>query len=467
MEALIPKDLSEELNRVQLDFYTSGIPVLVIFEGSSGRVISRVINEIIRCLEPRGISYHHFDPKKAGPRLVFDYLEGTPEKGSFSLYDRSWYSMVVDRYDGSKKRTEAMVSSCNRFERYLVENGTFIIKILLNATPDDVEKYAGDYCPKFCVNNTFLSADKIDHSKFKEVMDNDLQKNTDTEYAPWEVIDVGEVEVTVLKVAKRIRDRLTERYDEGMKILSHKVSDVEYMNPRKGLKLHVEYSEEGDLEKYSNQLYEMQSMLAASNRSLIIGFEGWDAAGKGSAIKHLTYALNPKGYVVRQVKAPTEEELAHTYLWRFSGTMPDAGHITIFDRTWYGRMVVEPIEGLCTKEEYERAASEINFMELMMADYGAIVMKFWLDISSDEQLERFNKRAVCPLKQWKLTDDDWRNRGKWEEYDRYIDRAISLTNTPYAPWTVVPANNKRYARVHIIKAVLDRLRSELVEGKGH
>ncbi len=199
MEALIPKDLSEELNRVQLDFYTSGIPVLVIFEGSSGRVLSRVINEIIRCLEPRGVSYHHFDPKKAGPRLVFDYLEWTPEKGSFSLYDRSWYSMVVDRYDGSKKRMDAMISSCKRFERYLVENGTFIIKILLNATPDDVERYAGDYCPKFCINNTFLSADKIDHSKFKEVMDNGLHKDTDTDYAPWEVIDVGEVDSTVLE----------------------------------------------------------------------------------------------------------------------------------------------------------------------------------------------------------------------------------------------------------------------------
>jgi AMP-polyphosphate phosphotransferase len=462
MEALIPKELSEELNRIQLDFYTAGIPVLVVFEGSSGRVINRVINEIIRCLEPRGISYDHFDPKTAGPRLIFDYLEGTPVKGAFSLYDRSWYSMVIDRYTGDKANFETMIGSCNKFERYLTDNGTFIIKVLLNATPEDVERYGDDYCPALCMNNTFLSVDKIDPVKFRTTMVGGLLKATDTEYAPWNVIEVSEVRKTTLKAAQVIKECLNKRYLNGARSSKVKLEE-KYPNPRKGLELNVKYSDDKELEEYSDKLYELQSILAASNRSLVIGLEGWDAAGKGSVIKHLTYALNPKGYVVRQVKAPTEEELAHTYLWRFSHSMPDAGHVTIFDRTWYGRMIVEPIERLCSKEEYERSASEINDMEAMMVRNGTIMIKFWLDISSEEQLERFNKRAQCPLKQWKLTDDDWRNREKWDQYDEYVSRAISSTNTQYAPWTVIPANNKKYARVLVIRTVVDRLRTELVE----
>lgn len=462
MEALIPKELSEELNRIQLDFYTAGIPVLVVFEGSSGRVINRVINEIIRCLEPRGVSYDHFDPKTAGPRLIFDYLEGTPAKGAFSLYDRSWYSMVIDRYTGDKNSFETMIDSCNKFERYLTDNGTFVIKVLLNATPEDVEKYGADYCPALCMNNTFLSVDKIDPVKFMTTIKGGLLKATDTEYAPWNIIEVGEVRKTVIKTAEIIKECLNRRYLKGTG--SSKVRlEERYPNPRDGLELHVKYSDEKELDEFSDKLYELQSVLAASNRSLVIGLEGWDAAGKGSVIKHLTYALNPKGYVVRQVKVPTEEELAHTYLWRFSRSMPKAGHVAIFDRTWYGRMIVEPIEELCSKEEYERSASEINDMEAMMVRSGTIIVKFWLDISSDEQLERFNKRAQCPLKQWKLTDDDWRNREKWDQYDEYVNRAISSTNTPYAPWTVIPSNNKRYARVQVIKTVVDRLRTELVE----
>ncbi len=465
METLVPREISDELNLIQQDFFSRGKPVLILFEGSSGRVISRTITELIRCLEPRGVSYHHFDPKDASPRTLFDYLHCTPAKGEFSLFDRSWYSMVVDRYKGDKGTFDSMVKSCIGLERYLRDSGMLIIKILLRASPEDVNKYADDYCPSLCYNNTFLSVDKIDPVKFRATMDGEgLLKATDTDCGPWDVVNVKDPGKTVLEVVEIVRKRLKAGILDDCKPKKRKIEES-YPNPRKDLDLDVKLPDSESLEEISERLYELQSVLAASNRSLVIGFEGWDASGKGSAIKHLAYAFNPKGYVVKQVKTPTDYENAHPYLWRFCDSMPRAGHITIFDRTWYGRMMVEPIEGFCTQDEYDRSASEINAMEFNMVQQGTIVIKFWLDISSEEQLKRFNKRSSDELKQWKLTDEDWRNRDKWDTYAEHVDRMIASTNTPEAPWTIIPANDKKYARFQVINTVVEKLRSELVEKK--
>jgi polyphosphate kinase 2 (PPK2 family) len=201
--------------------------------------------------------------------------------------------------------------------------------------------------------------------------------------------------------------------------------------------------------------------LSLSDRSMVVCFEGWDAAGKGSCIKHLCHALNPRGYEVFQTKAPTEEESRHTYLWRFCKGIPTKGHITVYDRTWYGRMMVEHIEGFCTEEEYRRSPIEINTLEKIMVNNGAILLKFWLDITPEEQLRRFKKRADDPLKQWKITEEDWRNRAKWDEYDSHVDAMIESTNTDRAPWTVVDSNNKKHSRITVLKTVVDVLREEL------
>ena len=163
-----------------------------------------------------------------------------------------------------------------------------------------------------------------------------------------------------------------------------------------------------------------------------------------------------------QTKVPTEEEISHTYLWRFLRGIPEKGRITVFDRTWYGRMMVEHIEGFCTEEEYRRSPAEINAFEKMIVNNGAILVKFWLDITSDEQLVRFNDRANDPLKQWKITEDDWRNRSKWDEYDEHVDIMMESTNTDHAPWVVVDANNKKRARVKVLETVVEALREELM-----
>ena len=235
-----------------------------------------------------------------------------------------------------------------------------------------------------------------------------------------------------------------------------------YPNPRLSADLSLEArSYRGELEELSIKVAKAQTRLAESGRSMVIVFEGWDAAGKGGSIKRLVRAMNPRGYYVRPVAAPALEEKLHSYLWRFTVNLPKAGHITIYDRSWYGRMMVEPIEGFCTPEEYSHAADEINAFERQIHDSGGIVIKFWMEISSDEQLARFEAREDNPYKQWKITDEDWRNREKWDTYCEYVDRMIASTNTPYAPWVVVESEDKKYGRLKVLRTVVEAIEKEL------
>lgn len=465
MRSLLSDETSDELNSLQIKVTLAQIPVAVIFEGSSGRVISRVVNEICRDLEPMGINYYHFDAAEKGSEPLAELLNATPGKGEITLYDRSWYSLLVDRYNDDEDFLKDSVSAINSFEEYLLDNGTYIIKIFLDATFGDLRKYAEDYRPYTPFNNTFLSVDRIDRVKFNAVFPKVL-KESDTDRAPWETVDVEDVESTMEETAKvlikHLKDCLGSDWNHPGK---HSIRTV-FPNPRKGLDPNAEADDYNDrMDAVSSELERLQILLSESDRSLVLAFEGWDAAGKGGAIKHLCHALNPRGYDVARVKKPTDEDYAHTHLWRFARFLPGAGHIAIFDRTWYGRMMVEPIEGFCDEVQYSRSADELNAFENILHSSGAIIIKFWLEIDKDTQLERFNDRKDDPLKQWKLTDEDWRNRDKWDIYVKYVDAMISSTNTPYAPWVVVPANNKKAARLTVLQTVVDVLHSELEKNR--
>jgi polyphosphate kinase 2 (PPK2 family) len=192
-----------------------------------------------------------------------------------------------------------------------------------------------------------------------------------------------------------------------------------------------------------------------------IVFEGWDAAGKGGAIKRLTAKMDPRGYVVWPIAAPTGDDKEHHYLYRFWRRLPEAGQIAIFDRSWYGRVLVERVEGFCSEVAWRRAYSEINQFERQLVDARTILIKFWLHISRQEQLRRFRERERTHYKSWKLTDDDWRNRGRWDDYLQATEDMLIKTSTHLAPWTVVEANNKPYARVKVLQTVVERLRRDL------
>jgi len=192
-----------------------------------------------------------------------------------------------------------------------------------------------------------------------------------------------------------------------------------------------------------------------------IVFEGWDAAGKGGAIKRLVAPLDPRGYKVAPSGAPNDVERAHHYLWRYWNEVPKAGHFTIFDRSWYGRVMVERVEGFCTRDEWMRAFREINDFEEQLVDSGIVLIKFWLHIDQEEQLRRFERRMEIPDKQWKITDEDWRNREKWSQYLEAVDEMLLRTSTTFAPWTIVEAGSKAFARVKVIETVKERLEAKL------
>jgi polyphosphate kinase 2 (PPK2 family) len=212
-----------------------------------------------------------------------------------------------------------------------------------------------------------------------------------------------------------------------------------------------------ELEKYQGRLNRLQRKALAKGVSTIMVFEGWDAAGKGGAIRRVTGALDARSYQVIPIAAPTDEERAQHYLWRFWRHLSRAGRLTIFDRSWYGRVLVERVEGFAAEQEWKRAYSEIGEFEEDLVEYGIVLVKYWVHITQDEQLRRFKEREKADYKQWKLTDEDWRNRAKWADYERAVNEMVERTSTRLAPWTLVEGNDKYFARLKVLKTACDAL----------
>ncbi|TGL90705.1 UDP-galactose-lipid carrier transferase [Leptospira congkakensis] len=210
-----------------------------------------------------------------------------------------------------------------------------------------------------------------------------------------------------------------------------------------------------------NKIRDLTFLAKAKGRSVLFVFEGWDAAGKGGAIRRLTQEIDPRLFEVHNISAPNSEEIQHHYLWRFWNRIPQRGHIGIFDRSHYGRVLVERVEGFASESEWSRAYEEILLFEEQLVSFGTIIVKFWLHIDSDEQLLRFESRKNDPLKRWKLTEEDWRNRDKWALYEEAANQMFAKTDAPKAPWILVPANDKYFARVMVLETVVRRLEEEL------
>ena len=225
-------------------------------------------------------------------------------------------------------------------------------------------------------------------------------------------------------------------------------------------------------EEYKKQLAQLQARISELHGEfyryripVVLGFEGWDAGGKGGAIKRLTETMDPRGYQVHPTASPNDIEKVHHYLWRFWKNIPKDGHIAIFDRTWYGRVMVERIEGFCREDEWRRAYEEINDMESQLYEHGTLIIKFWMQIDKDEQKRRFEERMDNPQKRWKITDEDWRNRAKWDQYERAVDEMLIRTSTTYAPWVIVEGNSKYYARIKVLRTVVDAMEDRLEKEK--
>lgn len=460
MELLVSKKKAYALTQLQHMLNENQIPTVILFEGPGGMVMSHIINQIIAVFEPRNITYNSIDNYPGS--FVKYCLTHIASKGRIAFFDKGWYSGALR--DNCPGQLTDKINFINEFEKYLYNNGVNLVKIFLNMTEEALEKNKDSYPVDIDgEKDVFNDTDNLsDFSLSRNKVSNILDK-TNTNFAPWDIIDVGDFEETIVKVSDFIEIRLSNALREPRRPEVYQILEP-FPNPREENDFSKKLSKDEylkKLEKLQRKLAELQIDLRKSNKALVLVFEGWDAAGKGGIIKRITQALNPRGYKTVPIPAPTQIEKSHTHLWRFCLPLPENGDIIIFDRSWYGRMMVEPIEGFCTEEEYSRAASEINLFEAAMSYSEIIVLKFWIDITKEEQLVRFKDRADDPMKRWKLTDEDWRNREKWDIYEKYVDSMIKQTNTSFAPWTSVEAVDKRYARIKVLQTIVDTLKKNL------
>ena len=476
-------EAEEKLGLLQRACKEAGIPVVIVFEGMGAAGKGVQINRLIQALDPRGFDVYACNRPSEDEQMrpfLWRYWIKTPAKGRIAIFDRSWYrSVQVDRFDGLTPETSLAdaYQDILSFEKQLSDDGTVIIKLFLYIDQEEQKKRFKKLTSSKENSWRVTPEDLKRCEEFDRYlqMNEEMLENTDTDCAPWTIIEATDKNYAALKIMTTVADRLEyelekQKSTEGSAV---KVQLPEKQRYKNGVLSGIDLSkklEKSDykkqMKKLQNRLEELHSEIYLLRIPVVIGFEGWDAGGKGGAIKRLTSHLDPRGYRVNPTAAPNDIEKVHHYLWRFWNNVPKAGHIAIFDRTWYGRVMVERIEGFCTEAEWRRAYQEINEMESHMANAGAVILKFWLHIDKDEQERRFTERQNNPAKQWKITEEDWRNREKWDLYEEAVNEMLVRTSTTYAPWIVVEGNDKYYARVKVLKTVVEALEEKIKEVNG-
>lgn len=474
------EQLQMKLGNLQRECKELNIPIMIAFEGfdASGKGVQ--ISELIRALDPRGFEVHAVKQENEDERMhpfLWRFWTKTPPNGRIAIYDSSWYRRVlIDRFEKklSEKQLEYAFRSICAFERQLTDGGMAMVKFFLCIDKQEQSKRFKKLQASKETKWRVTKADMKRNKKFDryQAINEEMLQKTDTDYAPWTLIEATDKRFATVKiyttvinylsgaVAKARAEKGPEQpenteviYDKGLQASTLSKANLELSYTKE------EYKQKLDV--LQKKIAKLHGELYRRRIPVVLGFEGWDAGGKGGAIKRLTEKMDPRGYVVHPTAAPNDIEKAHHYLWRFWTAMPKNGHVAIFDRTWYGRVMVERIEGFCSREEWQRAYKEINDMESDVANAGAIVLKFWLQIDKDEQERRFKERQENPEKQWKITDEDWRNREKWDEYEDAVNEMLIRTSTPKAPWIVVEGNCKYYARIKVLETVVNAIEARL------
>lgn len=472
----------ERLGLLQRKCREAKIPVIITFDGYDAAGKGLQINRLIQNLDPRGFDVYTGDKDGEEERMhpfLWRFWKRTPEAGRIAIFDTSWYRKVqADLFDGKtpKKAVDGGFEDILAFERQLTDGGTALIKLFLSISEKEQRKRFDRLLEskETAWRVTEAEMERNRHYKKYEKISRDLLDRTHTPQAPWRVIGAEEKDEAAFAVLSAVADALDaalEKQERGPKTETFE-APVPPDRYQKGILSHVDLTKTMDAATYHRKLNKLQNKLELLHGELyrlripvVLGFEGWDAAGKGGAIKRLTSHLDPRGYRVCPTASPTGTEKAHHYLWRFWDRVPKDGHIAIFDRTWYGRVMVERIEGFCTESEWHRAYREINEMEEALSRAGAVVVKFWIHIDKDEQERRFNDRTKNPDKQWKITDEDWRNREKWDQYVEAVNEMLEKTDTAYAPWVVVEGNSKYYARIKVMETVAKAMEKKIKEVK--
>ena len=478
--------LSIEIGTLQRRAREAGLPVLIVFDGWEAAGKGTQINRLLQCLDPRGYNVHMGQARDEDERMRpfwWRFWTRSPEAGRVSIFDRSWCMEAMESLDRSEPDRDRFDRACrevNAFERQLADDGTLIVKFFLHISRKEQKKR---FEALEANKDTAWKVSKDDWAQNKHydrwlgAVQETLER-TDTESARWHLVESEDRRFATVKIFSLLAEVLEAalaRREEDAAVKK----PVPAKKPPKGtihlpdemrssildaVDLSVRLSDEAyaeELEKWQARIRDMEYAMYRKRVPLMVLYEGWDAAGKGGNIRRLTAQMDPRGYDVIPVAAPSAIERNHHYLWRFWNAVPKAGHVAIFDRTWYGRVLVERVEGFCSETAWRRAYREINEMEEQLTEAGVGLVKFWLHIDQDEQLRRFEERQRIAWKNWKITDEDWRNREKWDRYKEAVDEMLFRTGTSNAPWTVVEANDKKYARVKTLRTVVETMEKRL------
>ena len=475
------EELRERLNAarnrlsvLQMQLKEHNLPVLVLMEGYGSAGKGSIISKVIKNIDPRFFkvfSMEKITEEERRKPFLYRYVTKIPENGKFVFMDGGWMEEITrEQAQGnySKEEYAKRVQSVKRLERQLTDNGYLLMKFFSTISEKEQKKrldtLLSDKNTKWRVSPYDLWQNKH-YEKCEKVMDRFLEE-TNTSTAPWYLVDSKDKKWAELQVL----EHLVEGIETAMENRKVAVPILQNVFPLKKMPKLAEVALNKTIEEetYKKELDLLQKRLGQLHNELyrkkipvIIAYEGQDAAGKGGNIKRLSEALDPRGYEVHPIASPEPHEKARHYLWRFFNRLPKSGHIAIFDRTWYGRVLVERLEGFCTENDWKRAYNEINEFEKELCDWGAVVIKFWVQIDKDTQLERFHLRENTPEKQWKITEEDWRNREKWDQYEMAVDEMIEKTSTEFAPWHILESNDKHYARIQALQIVIEELEKRL------
>lgn len=471
----ILKETRRKLAQQQQIIKEKSLPVLVLVEGWGASGKGTLISYLIRDLDPRFFKVIPTsiasEEEKRKP-FLWRYMKTIPEIGKFVFMDAGWMEETVCNMVDGKLKEKAFrkrIESINVFERQLVDNGYLVLKIFVDVSKEEqkirIQSLLDNPDTKWRVSKRDLK--QLDDRKVYEKAYSEYIAETNTEAAPWHVIDSGEKGLVELQVCHL----LVESIDKGIKSQGIPIILQDKSFPLIEMPKLEEVPLEGALtrEAYEKQLNEAQKKLKKLHNKLyrkgipvVIAYEGWDAAGKGGNIKRMTSALDARGFEVHPIAAPDIHEKGRFYLWRFWTRLPKTGHVAIFDRTWYGRVMVERLEGFCSENDWQRAYNEINEFERELTNWGAIVVKFWIHIDRETQLRRFKEREADPEKRWKITEEDWRNRERWDDYEIAVNEMLEKTSTQNAPWYIIQSNDKYFARIqalnHVIQAIEERVK---------
>ena len=473
--------LREALLEAQFELkQQSRFPVIVLINGIEGAGKGETVKLLNEWMDPRLIEVRTFDQQtdeELARPPAWRYWRALPSKGRMGVFFGNWYSqMLQGRVHGQFKDAvlDQAINGAERLEKMLCDEGALIFKFWFHLSKKQMKARLKS------LKDDPLHSWKISPLDWQQSQTYDrfvrfgerVLRRTSRDYAPWHIIEGVDPNYRSLAVGKILLEGLQNALKAKTLGRQTNIAPLGESIDGRSLLGSLDMTLRLDKNDYQEQLIVEQARLAGLLRdkrmrrhALVAVFEGNDAAGKGGAIRRVAAALDPRQYRIVPIAAPTEEERAQPYLWRFWRHIPARGKFTVFDRSWYGRVLVERIEGFCSQADWMRAYGEINDFEEQLHDAGVVVVKFWLSIDEQTQLERFQEREQIPFKRFKITEDDWRNRDKWDAYSEAVGDMVDRTSTEVAPWTLVEANDKRWARVKVLRTINEALEAAFKKDK--